>query len=237
MPARIPLLLTLALLAGAAAAFAVTEHLKLEQPPIRGPVVERAFAPGCRCPNPTATVSFRLPKRDVVTASVLDARGRVVRRLLDHVRRFAGRVTLVWNGRNENGDRVADGVYRYRIRLQRRGRTILLPFGSRADTVAPRVTVVSAFPVSFHAGIDGRSERVKVRYRVSEKATVLVFVDGERRVRSRFHRRRGELDWYARKNGKALPPGNYRLWLVAQDLAGNRSQPTPVIRVRIRPRD
>ncbi len=235
MPRLAPLLVALALLAGAAGAFAITEHLKLEQPPLRAPLVERAFAPGCRCPNPTASLAFRLSKPDVVSVDVLDARGDVVRHLLRDARRPAGRVLITWDGRDDAGAIVRQATYRYRVHLARRDRTIELPFGPRVDIVPPRIAVVSAAPLELRQGVDGHAPRVKVRYLMSERGTALIFVDGRRRVRSRLHRRRGELDWYARAERKALPPGVYRLSLVAEDLAGNRSR-ARLIRVRIRPR-
>ena len=61
-----------------------------------------------------------------------------------------------------------------------------------------------------------------------------MLVNGRQRVRSRFQRLRDEVDWFGKVGGSALPPGRYRLELVAVDLAGNRSRPVSAGVVRIR---
>jgi hypothetical protein len=47
-------------------------------------------------------------------------------------------------------------------------------------------------------------------------------------------RLRGRLQWYGRVEGHVIGPGRHKLRLVAEDLAGNRSAPTPVVFVRVR---
>jgi flagellar hook assembly protein FlgD len=49
-----------------------------------------------------------------VTLIVYNAAGRVVRTLVDE-QRPAGTNEVVWDGRNENGDHVASGVYFCRV--------------------------------------------------------------------------------------------------------------------------
>jgi hypothetical protein len=230
-----PTLLSVALLVAAAASFAVAERLKLRASPILGPRIERSFSPGCRCPHPSAELRFRLPKRDTLTITVLDASNRPVRKLIDAVPLRRGRVLVRWNGRDDRGALVPGGLYRYRLRLARAGRTIELPFGVTADRTRPTVRIVSARPPSFRAGVGRHAGHVTIRYRLSERARPLVVFRGRVVERGRRQRPRGQLDWYARLHGKALPAGVYRLALVAEDPAGNRSAPAPVI-VRLRPR-
>jgi hypothetical protein len=230
-----PTLVSVALLAGCAAAFAIAERVKLRPSPILGPKIERAFSPGCHCPHPDAELAFRLPKQDRVSVTVLDASGRPVRHLVTAASLPRGHVLVHWNGRDDAGTFVGEGTYRYRVGLARAGRTIELPFGVTADRTRPTVHVVSALPPSLRAGQGSRAGRVKIRYRLSEHARPLVVFRGRVVVRGHRQRPRGALDWYARANGKALPPGVYRLALVAQDAAGNRSAPA-FVAVRIRAR-
>jgi flagellar hook assembly protein FlgD len=65
--------------------------------------------------NPKTTFSFELHHEDNVELLVFDARGRLVRRLLDG-RRPAGITKVEWDGRNESGRRMSAGVYYFRLR-------------------------------------------------------------------------------------------------------------------------
>jgi len=42
------------------------------------------------------------------------------------------------------------------------------------------------------------------------------------------------LQWYGKIRGHVIRPGRHKLKLLAEDLAGNRSAPTPVVVVRAR---
>ncbi len=64
--------------------------------------------------NPTTSISFNLPRDGRAKLQVFDARGRLVRTLLDE-QRVAGPYTSVWDGRDGNGRGVASGVYMYRL--------------------------------------------------------------------------------------------------------------------------
>ena len=72
------MLLVLALLGSSAAAFAVTEGLKLEKSPITDTVVDKVVAPD----SPThaiASISFVLRKPDRITVEVVNGNGDVIR--------------------------------------------------------------------------------------------------------------------------------------------------------------
>jgi hypothetical protein len=219
-----PTLLVLALLIGTAAAFAVTERLKLVPTPIVGPKVTEAFSPVCGCATEKATIAFTLRESDRVSVTVVDDDGRAVEELADDEPRGAGRVTYVWSGRGS-----PEGTYRARVHLAEARRTIVIPNKTRLDTTAPVLTVQSIVPDVFSPDRDGRSDKVKATYSVSERSSVLLFVDG-RRALEHPPSKRAKLDWY----GKRLPPGLYAVTLVARDLAGNRSQPSPTAVVRLR---
>jgi hypothetical protein len=151
------LLIVLVLLGATAAAFAVTERLKLERSPITGTQVDRVFSPVCECARDVSVISFILRRRETVTLDILDRNGRSIRTVVRNRREPAGRVSYTWDGR-DNADRVVpEGVYRPRVRLRRNGRTIVLPNPIRVDSTAPTITLVRVFPRVFSPDGDGQT--------------------------------------------------------------------------------
>ena len=228
------LLIVLALLGATAAAFAVTERLKLERSPITGTKVDRVFSPVCECARDLSVISFVLRRRETLTLDILDRNGRSIRTVVRNRRESAGRVSYTWDGR-DNADRVvAEGVYRPRVRLRRNGRTIVLPNPIRVDTTAPLITLVRVIPRVFSPDGDGRRDRVTATYRIDERAGAVMLVDGRQRVQSKFRRQQGNLVWFGRVNGRTVGPGVYEIRLRAADRAGNRSMRTRAVPVRVR---
>ena len=228
------LLIVLALLGATAAAFAVTERLKLERSPITGTHVDRVFSPICECARDVATISFVLRRRETVTLSLLDANGRSVSTIVRKRREPAGRATYVWDGRDRFDHVVSEGLYRPRVDLERNGRTIVLPNPIRVDATAPRITLVRVRPRVFSPDSDGRRDRVVATYSIDERARATMLVDGRRRVLGKFPRQRGTLTWFGRFDGEPVRPGMYELRLRAIDRAGNRSLRTRAVLVRVR---
>ena len=74
--------IVVALLGATAAAFAVTERLKLERSPITGTRVDRVFSPVCECARDDAQISFVMRRPDSVSLQILDSRRRPIRRLV-----------------------------------------------------------------------------------------------------------------------------------------------------------
>jgi len=64
--------------------------------------------------NPSTTISFALPQSAFVRLLVFDARGRLVRTLMDGTQ-AAGAHDVVWNGRTDGGAQVASGAYFARL--------------------------------------------------------------------------------------------------------------------------
>src|SRR5438132_1572623 len=137
------MLLVLGLLGGTAAAFAVTEGLKLEKSPISAVrVYTYDFGPSCDCATRKAHFSVRLRKSDRVTLSIVH--GSDVVRTLIYGRRFsAGWHGFTWNGRDDFGAFVPEGTYRPKIHLGAQRRTIVLPNDLRVDRTPPVLTHVS----------------------------------------------------------------------------------------------
>lgn len=217
----------LLILAATAAAFVVTEDLKLEPDPISRPKIDATFSPVCDCEQQTARIAFRLRRPDVLTLTISDEQGRVVRTLLKQARFRPGNHQFGWDGREESGKLVPEGRYRARVELQRLGRVIEFPKQITLDTTAPRVRVVNVSRRMISPDGDGRGDAITIRYRVGEPSHVLLLVNGKRRIRTRLGKE--AVRWAPRR----LRPGLERLQLVAVDAAGNRSTGKPFyVRVR-----
>lgn len=65
--------------------------------------------------NPRTTIAFDLPKQESVSLRIFDVSGRLVRVLVDGDVTPGGRHESRWNGRDDDGRRVASGTYFYRL--------------------------------------------------------------------------------------------------------------------------
>lgn len=233
--ARLPqTLIVLALLAATAVSFAVTERLKLEKSPITATKVDKVFSPVCECVRDVAVISFVLRRSETVTVDVLDSKSDSVRTLVRRHHEPKGRVSYTWDGYDNAGNLVPDGVYRPRVQLERNRRTIVLPNPIRVDTKPPVIRLLGVAPRVFSPDGDGRRDRTFVRYEIGEPARPMMLVDGRRRVFDRFRSTRGRLVWSGRIRGRPARPGVYQIRLRAVDGAGNTSVRTRAVEVRIR---
>ena len=221
------------LLIATAAAFAITERLKLTKSPITGVFVSNVFSPACGCARTHANVSVKLRHGDTVTVRIDDARRRVVRTLADAERIPRGRTVFRWDGTTDAGARAPDGVYLVQIHLAARHRTILLPKQIVLDTTPPEVLAAAPNRTQFSPDGDHQADAVSVAYTLSKPAHVLVFLDGTRIVRSHLHRAHAAFTWSGLVSGRLLPPGAYTLTVGAVDLAGNSTPIARRARVRV----
>jgi len=228
-------LLVLGLLGGSAAAFAVTEALKLERSPITAPRFTRIFSPVCSCEQQTAVLAFRLRRSDRLDAVVVDDDAHPVRTLLLGQRHRRGRVSLTWDGRDDAGGIVPDGRYSLRLHLAREHRTILMPNRIFVDTTRPTIRIVGTAPHVFSPDGDGRRDELRISYIASEAAQTVVLVDGTVAGEGGLHRQ-GEagVTWDGTVGGRTVPAGNHEITLRARDRAGNLSHQSPPVEVRAR---
>ena len=66
--------------------------------------------------NPATTIRYALPLAGRASLTVYDALGQVVAVLVDDVEGAAGRHAVVWDGRDRQGRKAANGLYFYRLR-------------------------------------------------------------------------------------------------------------------------
>ena len=212
-----PIALVLALLAGTAAAFAVTQTLKTTTSPILQTRVDKVFSPVCSCDRSTAAITFRLRRADTVTVTIEDTRGRAVRVVVASRRVAAGLHTWAWDGRREDGTVAADGAYRPRVELEDADRTLLLPNRIRLDTVPPRVTVVGEPRL-------GGPGPIVVCYTLDGPAKGLLAVGGTRVART-YRSRVDTTLRVAAGTLRAVGAVRGAVTLAAEDAAGNVSEP------------
>ena len=65
--------------------------------------------------NPSTTIRYDVPEAGSVVLRIYDVMDQMVRELVD-VSQAAGRYSVMWDGRDASGERVANGVYLYELR-------------------------------------------------------------------------------------------------------------------------
>jgi hypothetical protein len=218
-----PAAVVVVLLAGTAIAFATTERQKLEQTPIGLLRVTKDFSPS----RSSAVVVLRLRHSHILTVQIVNSADHAVATLAREQDFRPGKATFRWRGRH-----VPDGIYEPRVTLEDEGgRVFNLPNQIRVDSVAPSVKLVSYRPRILRRR---HKPLVHIFYRVSELAHVILYVDGRRVAFSYAKATQAHIEWYAKRHGRRLRRGRYRLELAPVDLAGNVGVRTPAFFVRVR---
>jgi hypothetical protein len=127
----------LGLLVGTAAAFAITEHLKLIKSPIAGTRVSKVISPVCQCADTKALIQIRLRHADHVTVTILTN--------LHKVATVASRESVprgtphpFWDGRTAAGT-VPRRRLPPEVHLSGARHTFVLPNRILLDTTTPKV--------------------------------------------------------------------------------------------------
>lgn len=220
------------LLAATAAAFAITERLKLTKSPIVATKILRDhLSPAA---HTTAAFRLRFRRRDRVTVTVRDSHGAEAGTLAYDEVMPPGRHTFTWNGKTDLGTNAPDGTYRMEVHFANQRRTILIPNPIVLATRPPSVLDAGVTPKEFSPDGDHQADHVAIRYRLSEPAHVVVSLDGRRIIRGRFSKEKDEVKWSGVVHGRLLPPGTYVLTVGAVDLAGNRAAKVQHVAVTLR---
>ncbi|MBA7592045.1 hypothetical protein ES708_34218 [subsurface metagenome] len=78
--------------------------------------------------NPTTTIQYSIPQNSTVTLKVYDTAGRKIK-ALENGYKTVGTHSVVWDGKDENGNAAASGIYFYRLQAKgsiKTGKMILL---------------------------------------------------------------------------------------------------------------
>ncbi|MBI4846882.1 MAG: gliding motility-associated C-terminal domain-containing protein [Candidatus Omnitrophica bacterium] len=77
-----------------------------------------AFSPNGDGKFEENSLSYEINKDSLVTIKVYDTNNNLVRILIEDIPQTAGGQTVIWNGRNNAGSVVTDGVYKYEIQAR-----------------------------------------------------------------------------------------------------------------------
>ena len=219
------------LLVATAAAFAITERLKLTKSAVYGTQVSHALSPTCGCARGRARVFFKLRRPDDITVSVLNSHEQEVALLAaQHYPR--GPLTLRWTGRDDSGARAPDGIYHVQLHLAGQHQTIDLPNPIRLDTKAPQIVASDQNRQAFSPDGDHQADFVRITATLSKQAHVALYLDGTRVLYSRA-RVKNSISWHGNGPNGTLPPGAYTLELGAVDLNGNATPVAKRVRVHV----
>jgi flagellar hook assembly protein FlgD len=223
-----------ALLVATAAAFAITERLKLTKSAIYGTRVSTTFSPTCGCNRRFANVRIVLRRADTLNVVVIDGHRHEIATVLAG-RSFArGVARFRWDGHTSAGAVAPDGAYQVKVHLERQHQTIVLPNPIQLDTKVPQVTDLTKNRDVFSPDQDKQADYVRFSYTLSKPARVLVYLGGRRILKTHRHPVKGAVSWYGRlPDGRLLPPGQYTLSFGALDLAGNVTPPEQRVSVRV----
>ena len=228
-------MLVVALLAATAAAFALTQGLKLQKSPIFGTRVPLpVFSPVCGCDKDVARIAFKLRKADRIDVSIVDG-DEVVRTIERGASYPKGSVEIEWDGRDDAGNVLPEGEYQPRVHLDDAHFTATLPNPIRIDVTPPVIQDVRV----------ARTRRLSRRRRPAGPRHHHVPPQRARQRRARrqreatwagtrFPRTEETIVWNAKARGRPVRAGVYSLQLVAFDPAGNRSARTDAIPVAVR---
>ncbi|MDX6454296.1 MAG: hypothetical protein QOD48_403 [Gaiellaceae bacterium] len=225
------------LLVATAAAFAVTERLKLTKSPLMpGTRVSKVLSPTCSCARSRANIRIKLRRPDLLTVTMLDAQKQPVRTLVDGVEARRGLNFFHWDGRTDGNVLAHDGTFYAEVHLANQHQTIVLPNRIELDTTKPLVKNATLNREAFSPDGDGQADFVRITYELSKPAHVLVYLDGHRILRTLAHQPSGSVSWYGVASGGRLPAGAYTLEVAARDLAGNSTPVADRWRVHVRVR-
>jgi hypothetical protein len=191
-----------------------------------------------------ATVRFEIRKRDSVTVTVVDAEGDAVRELIgDRTFLPYREIRARWDGRDDDGRRAPDGIYRYRITLPDQGRNVVMPELVRLDTTAPRPRITAIGPAKDNVPrpellpVPGGGDAI-VHFRApgatSSKKKILLFKTGPGPMRAvgapiPLPDDATEWRWDGRTpSGRPVSPGTYLVAIQARDQAGNIGTSPPL---------
>ena len=134
------LILVLLVMAGSAAAFAISEGLKVQKAAITAvQIPTRTFSPVCDCPSDRVTIGFHLTRSDRMTVGIVDSHGQIVRTLVGNKLFGRGKHHFTWNGPTESGRWCRTASTSRASTCTGPARHSCSPYPITVDTTPPRI--------------------------------------------------------------------------------------------------
>jgi hypothetical protein len=220
-------------------AFFLAQRLKHEPSIVKGFTRVAIISPNGDGRKDRSPMSFFLKNADTVSVDIVDRRRMLIRSLvedrhLDARQRIEG---LVWDGRDDEGRVVPDGIYQVRVTLRREGRAVFVPKILTVDNTRPRPIVVAIGPNGGEvpeylpnnrdggvqikvvaAGLDRKLLIFRTDVRPFKLVRTLTLGPGQK-----------ERDWDGSDDaGRDVPDGTYVVVAQARDHAGNVGSTPPL---------
>jgi len=221
------------------AAFFGAQELKSKPPLVKRVFVASKFSPNGDGRYDRVYGWFFLDRADDVTVKVVEQDGDEVRTLVEgRSLKAEDRQRIRWNGHDDRGRMVPDGVYRVRVNLRRQGRAVTLPRSIRKDTRAPRPLVYAVGPVEgpgpeLLPRVDGKP--AQVRFLAPGKRTeLLVYRTDVRPAQPVFDKPirldddARAWDWDGKVDGRRVAAGTYLVIVRSRDRYGNVGSSSPI---------
>lgn len=222
------------LVAATFGAFFVAQRLKHTPTVLQEVKGKRVFSPNGDGFKDVLRVRFQIKNTDVISVDAIDEDDRIVASLLEDRRLRAGTpVRVRWNGRDEAGQRLPDGVYRLQVVLRNEGRTVVMRRRFRLDTAAPEVEVTDIGPTD-GAGpelLPNREDEVRIETPpTGPDPSVAIFRTSGPKPRfiTRLALEDRAATWDGRVGGKPVFAGTYVAVAQWRDRAGNLGSSVPL---------
>jgi hypothetical protein len=221
-------------------AFFLAQRLKHEPSVVKGFRSVAIISPNGDGRKDRSPMSFFLKKSDDVSVDIVDERRTLIRSLagdrhLQARQRIGG---LAWDGRDDEGRVVPDGIYQVRVTLRREGRAVFLPRVITVDDKPPRPVVVAIGPTSGVAAPEylpnNRDGGVQIKVVAAGlDRRLLIFRTDVRPFKLVRTLDLGEAakerDWDGTDDaGRAVADGTYVVVAQARDHAGNTGSTPPL---------
>ncbi len=115
----------------------------LRAPEITAAATQALISPNGDQDRDATTLSYTLSEEATVRIEVLDANGQVVRTLVADETQPAGQGFITWDGTDDSGRRVADGLYRLQITAAGVARSVSRSVLVEVDTTPPTLQLVN----------------------------------------------------------------------------------------------
>ncbi|MBJ7470741.1 MAG: hypothetical protein JHD16_05540 [Solirubrobacteraceae bacterium] len=232
--ARVAGIAFLVVILATAGAFALAQRLKRAPTLIYDEQAVQLFSPKVPGPAERARFSFKLRvDDDLATLLVTNLAGEPIRTIKEDIPVTYGKqIKSSWDGADDAGRAVPDGLYRVQVVLQEAGRSVQLPFTFEKDTTPPQPKLLSIGPEK-----TGDRPRPELLPRADRKPAVVRFrAVGRSRMITVFRtdlvRPRvvlevpivddtGKWEWDGTVDDKPVAQGTYVVAVSAKDRVGN----------------